>query len=153
MFSAFPISKMRSKMGNVEDWELWHVKFKEPKLVWKNSICYLDFFWIQNWWPLKSANPIVVGQPSSAKRQNKNTKVLWRDKVRASFILVSFYLPLSLTNLKFIFNQVAEQQHMPGDCGWLGSLSTFFQQIIYQAAVTQLFRHFNGRDRLLKCGF
>ena len=37
---------------------------------------------------------------------------------------------------------------MPGDCGWLGSLSTFFQQIIYQAAVTQLFRHFNGRDRL-----
>ena len=39
---------------------------------------------------------------------------------------------------------------MPGDCGWLGSLSTFFQQIIYQAAVTQLFRHFNGRDRLLK---
>ena len=39
---------------------------------------------------------------------------------------------------------------MPGDCGWLGSLSTFFQQIIHQAAVTQLFRHFNGRDRLLE---
>ena len=112
----------------------------------EKTICYLDvFFWIQNWWPLKSA------QPYSRRPTFECKKVLWRDKVRASFSVVSFYLPLSLTNLKLTFNQVAEQQHMPGDCGWLGSLSTFFQQIIHQAAVTQLFRHFNGRDRLLKC--